>query len=377
MSKYFEITYEPPFKGLHVQAPETAIEPGYSPATQNFFFRNNELRSRPVFTTSGVPPAPNGTVAFIASFFDATAMMHTVALTSTALYQLTPLNAWVSLLGGVTGSGPTPFQTFANRIVWSSLLSTAPNIYYWDGIATSPGTAQTTITGGPNNFGAAFLTETNNSILAAYTSEQATPGGAITTFSNRIRWSGNGLNLNAVGLFDPAVNLSAGSNDFLDVPDAITGLLSIGSSVTYIFRTNGITEQSVNSSGVLPFTWNHLWGQQMGIGNVFPGLISSYGSIGMFVDYENVYQVSLYSFEPVGGTARDAIIADLQNATGTPYGGFADQVVAGYVWLTYHICIPLAGGMKEWVYDLEQKSWQPFFVSTFTPTANPSTIWID
>jgi len=194
----------------------------------------------------------------------------------------------------------------------------------------------------------------------------------LTSFPYRVRWSANGI----PNIWDPATNISAGSNDFLDVPDSITGLLTMGSSVVYIFRTNGITEQVVNATGsALPFQWNHLWGEQRGIGNVYPGTIDSYGSVGFFVDFENIYQVSVYSFEPIGGFARDSIMADIAAATGFILGGMTDQWVNGYVYLCYMLCIPVANGTKFWIYSLEDKTWVPFFVSGFSITCKPFRLW--
>lgn len=561
MSKNVELVYDA-FKGINVQSPENKIPKEFSPSTQGFWVRNNELRSAPVFESVIPFPSATSPVGAIGGFYDAAGGLHVFAivetpLTGSLLYQLgsggtwsiipfggAPITAFAIASGGtgyavgdtgiinnpagnnpnmqatytvltetggvvnsiqityggtgyvvagsvttatggsqpgsgsgltlnITSVGNSPIALggvpYAWRVFAGILYFTngAAAVGYWDGIASSWYQLNTQVTegslgsisttsldsggsgyavgdtgtfvGGNNNatyvvnsiggggavatysltnlgsgytangslpvatmdggsqpgsgsgftifitgvtstpvigsVGAAFLAESNNSLLLLNTTEQTGPT-AIQTYSQRERWSANGL----PNVWDPNVNISAGSNDFLDVPDAITGALTMGSSVVYIFRTNGITEQTVNGSGSLPYTWNHLWGEQHGIGNVYPYTIDSYGSVGFFVDFENVYQVSVYSFEPIGGTARDAIMADLANTNaGQPIGGVCDQLVNGVVYLTYMLCIPFGSGpnigTKIWKYSLEDKTWTPDFVSGFIATSRPFRVW--
>lgn len=144
MSKNVEIVYAD-FKGLHVEAPENKIPPEYSPNTQNFFVRNNELRSRPTFHT--ILPAPSGPhpVLGTAGFFDATGQLHTVAicpqtslLFENQIYQLTPANTWQPVPLGGSVSLPvlnaiTPVQW---RVYGSVLYFCNGTVYvgFWDGI---------------------------------------------------------------------------------------------------------------------------------------------------------------------------------------------------------------------------------------------------
>lgn len=228
------------------------------------------------------------------------------------------------------------------------------------------------------SIGGLFMYELNDSIQIANTVEvvplsanSASAATQIQNFPYRVRWSANGI----PNVWDPTVNTTAGYDDLLEVPDSITGVLAIGSQVAYIFRTNGITEQTVTGSAVNPFNFNHLWASKRGIGNVFINSVAAYGSVGFFISSVNIYQVSIYSFEEIGGGARDSIIADLYSATGTVAATVVDQYIGGYVYLTYKLCIPLGSFMRVYSYSLEDKSWEPEDFSSVNPTCAPAFVW--
>ena len=190
------------------------------------------------------------------------------------------------------------------------------------------------------------------------------------TFLQRLRWSPSGI----TSIWDPTVNIGAGYVDFLEVPDFITGFMSIGNKTGFVFRQNGITEMTAVSSGTAPFDFNHLWASERGIGNIFPFTIANYGPIGMFISAEDVYNLSLAGFKRVGGVARNGIIKDLANATSTPVATLFPRFSNGYAYLVYYLAIPLGRDTKIWMYSLDDDSWVNWLNTNIIITGRPTLV---
>src|SRR5262249_49938875 len=161
----------------------------------------------------------------------------------------------------------------------------------------------------------------------------------------------NGLPLQ----WDPTQNTSAGFNAFLDVPDLITGMLTMGVA-GYLFRTNGITQFAPTGSAITPFQFNHMWASDHGIGNVLPFSIAQYGPTACFIADDNIYALNVTSAKQIGGDARDSIMADLAAATATPFAQVVPKLKAGYIYMTYRIYIPMSGFVREYSYSFEDKN---------------------
>ncbi len=180
-------------------------------------------------------------------------------------------------------------------------------------------------------------------------------GGA---FPQRIRWSPSGIPT----IWDPNVNIGAGFNDELDVPDGILGAITVGTTA-FILRSNGITEVTSTGIGINPFNFNHLWASERGIGNIYPYGYASYGPLGIFISSDDIYNVSLGGFKRIGGVARDAIYNDLYANIGLPIASIVPYYQLNYVYNHYKLCIPQKNGVKIWNYSIEDDSWQPEFKS--------------
>lgn len=412
MSKPFNVVYSPdnwsapaggvatqwttPFGGLHVQAPDNTIGPQYSPALSNVILRNSEIRTRPQFRQAFGGPDGTAPVLAVGSFLSKQQILHTFAVTGRGLFQL-KTNA-IDEMG--RGNNPWSFvgPSLAQNNVPVSWASYAGILYYanfnnlwaWDG--AFEGVLGIAFTGpslnvGPPFFtiGAIFVAELDNHILLAYVYE--TLGGVTTILPNRIRWSNNGFNpTNAAGVFggnvgtagatfDPTINVNAGLNDFLDVPDIITGVMTLG-RVGYIFRQNGITELTATGRGIAPFDFNHLWASQHGIGNVYPFSIAQYGNMGIFISFEQIYQITTGGLNAIGAGARDAIMADIANAVGPPKASLDRGFTLGYTYLHYHLRIPQAGGTKSYVFSVEDNNWTTWFTTGVWPTGMSNECWI-
>jgi hypothetical protein len=401
-----EYTFAPPL-GLHVQAPENLIPDTASPSMSGVQLRNSELRSMPPFVLKFPSPDPINPFLGQFSFIDLNAVAHTVAWTSRGLWQLAgnnpPLASSWSILGGPAPnpSNPMAYRAFANVLYYTN---GAPFMASWDGTTQAP-TSTTTfgdasiaasvagiskadsptiIAGstGPLAIGALFLAELDNHIILANvtvldqlgvnaaTSGAITPAGVIFNFPQRIWWSANGL----PNVWDFAANTNAGENDFLDVPDQITGIITIGTA-GYIFRSNGITQFIPTGNGIVPFQFDHLWASDHGVGNIYPWSITSYGAFACFVSAEQIYQMGVNSFSDIGGTARDAIMADLSQASGTPVGSIVPTEASGIVYLTYRISIPLTTFTRHYIYSFEGKYWEIRDTAGFLITGREEEIW--
>jgi len=238
----------------------------------------------------------------------------------------------------------------------------------------------------PTLIGGIFIAELANHLIIANVTESTSSGSSSVNYPNRIRWSNTGFNPNLNGTFganlgtigatfDPNITLTAGLNDLLDVPDLITGLMTVG-QMGYIFRQNGITEFSPTGNGLAPFDFNHLWASQNGIGNVYPFTIAQYGNIGIFVAYDNVYMVQGQTVAAIGGGARDAIVSDLANATGSPKASIDRGFSLGYTYLVYHLRIPLANSMRSYVFSMEDNNWTVWTETGVWPTGISNECWV-
>lgn len=355
---YFERTYTGPFKGINSNLPENMIDPSYSPSFSNFILKNGEIRTRPR-QSFGIPGTPDGgTMSFLSSFLDSNGVVHTVTTTSNGLWQLNPSwrtnpkRAW-NLVGPFTiQPGPTipvSHWTFLNKFYWTN---GGINLWFWDGITSGFNSVGPVTTGPPAvTAGAFYLGELGARLILLNTVEGR--GLVTTNFPQRVRWSPSGL----PSIWDPTVNIGAGFNDEIDVPDGITGFLTIGRT-GFIFRVNGVTEINLNGSGTNPFDFNHLWASDRGIGNIYPYSIAGYGPIGMFISNEEIYLLSLGGFKKIGGVARDSVMNDLAVATSTPVATIFPYYQRNYIYTTYMITIPMGHGSIVWTYSIEDESWQ-------------------
>ena len=420
MGQPFEVVYSPttwnapqggtptsfsaPYGGLNTLAPPNIISPAETPAMSNFMFRNKELRSRPNFRS--YLPSPDGNpILGVGSFLSKNLVWHTFAFTVNGLYQLIAgaqglvaqgLTPWARV-GGPTLAG----NTFVRWRVFQNVLYYTNNnghVSAWDGAALSPITDVAFLGAGSTGLppatttliGAQYIGELDNHLMLAYTSETPiTAGvvGATGSFPQRLRWSNSGFspfdasgnfgpNLGTAGAtFDANVFVNAGQNDFIDVPDILTGIMFIG-RVGYLIRQNGITEISPTGNGTAPFDFNHLWASEQGIGNVYSATVAQYGDRGIFISTDNVYLLSTSQLSAIGGGARDAIMADLAATNQPPTAVIVPAMTLGYTYLVYMLYIQLPNGnTRVYVYSIEDGNWAVWTISD-SIIGIPSKCWI-
>lgn len=378
-TQQIKLTYmgKPLYKGVDLSVPETDIDTASTPFVDNMILRRGELRSRYPFTPT--MPAPNDGTATrgLTCFFDINAVMHTVAITRLGIYQLS--NNWQSIVAGgqnpwlilVNFGSEQPDAQYAMTVLQTNLFFTngGSNIFKWNGLTNTVQTLDGLADG--TSFSAFYLMELGAKIICAYTIE--TKAGITNIFPYRVRWTNTPPAANTP--FDPTVNLGAGLNDELDVPDTITGIMPLGRT-GYIYRNNGITEMIPNSSGN-GFDFDHLWASDRGIGNVLPQSLAGYGPMHIFIAGDNAYQLTPNSFTAIGGLAFNAIAKDLGMAYGVisatiiPY--FSRAVPYSVYWLT----IPLINDtVAHWLYDINEQSWTRWTNNRKSFTCKPRLVYV-
>lgn len=266
--------------------------------------------------------------------------------------KVSPHPVWNAAVGG---------STTDNNITWVNNGRPAPSSGALFSVAMVDVTKGITA-------GGLFLIELNSQLLLLNTIEGNASGRQ--QFPQRVRWCPSGIPT----IWDPNINIGAGFNDEIDVPDAITGAFTVGTT-GFILRSNGITEVMTNgSSGQNPFIFNHLWASERGIGNILPFGYSSFGPLGIFISVDDVYSVSLGGFKRVGGVARNAIYTDIAKATLPPVGTIVPYYQNNYVYNHYRLSIPVGNDSITWIYSIEDDSWQKDVKRNVNVTAN--TKWV-
>jgi hypothetical protein len=360
-----EISYKGQFDGINSQAPENIIPPTHQSFIKNFLLRNKQLVSFPRFKKTFAYPQENHPLRMIQSFLDTNNVTHTVGLTAHNAYQLNYIAAdkgqperWVwNQIGSFDGLD----QFYANAVYLNKLYFTTvkPGLFYWDGITNNIQEATNYTLGNAYDntkpiYGGQFLGELANHLILLNTVEKdpAISAGTQQNYTQRMRWSATGL----PNVWNPAVNPNAGFNDMLDVPDSITGFVTIG-KYGYIFRTNGISQVVPTGLGARPFQWDHMWASNQGIGNIFSSSIASYGAIAGFVSTEQIYLLTLSGMQPIGGGARDAILTDLATSIASPFGSLVPAYRSKFVFVNYSLTIIQNNKTVLWIYNVEENSW--------------------
>ena len=373
---YTEITFESPLRGLNVQMPENKMDRGFSPLMENFYIRNQELLSFPALKRISSFPDDGTSCRGMFSFVDTNNLYHTVAVTEVGFYQFvsalantgrTNYGKWVlvDMLKAQGSSEAVTFWAFDGVLYFCNGSS---YLYSWTGLGSAGisvvATISTPSAGTP--VGAFFLSELDSHLIMLATNE----GGVI--YPRRFRWSA----ADAPTIWDPTVNTDAGYVDAIDVPDIITGFFTIG-LVGYILRSNGITEVVPTGSGINPFDFDHLWASSRGIGNVIMSSAAQYGNTGIFVATDNIYQLSGQAPTPIGGMARDAIMADLAVATDTIMGSITPTLANGFVFYSYFLSIPQGSGSVIYIYSLEDNTWVKKRFKSGAMTCKPHMVMVN
>ena len=370
-----KFTYQGPWAGVDTSLPETDIQPNSSPFISNCILRTGELRSRMPFTPLFAAPNDGTAVRSLTCMLDVNAVVHTIAISQLAIYQLSAnwpdmlrrgTNPWLVLANFSSAQADSPF---ALAILQAQLYFTNGGnaIFNWNGLTNTIQNIASLADG--TVFGAFYLMELNSKLVAAYISE--TKNGVTNSFPYRVRWTASAQPT----AWDVTTNIAAGFTDMFDVSDIITGMLPIGRT-GYIYRTNGITEMIPNSSGG-GFDFDHLWASDRGIGNILPQSIAGFGPMNIFVSGDEIYQITPSGLNGIGKVSLNAIKSDLANAAGTVMGTIVPYMAQDYVYTVYMLIIPFDDqSAAMWLYDIKEQSWTRWRTTNKTFTCKPRYVYL-
>ncbi|KKK61435.1 hypothetical protein LCGC14_3014360 [marine sediment metagenome] len=196
--------------------------------------------------------------------------------------------------------------------------------------------------------GARFLAVVGTYLFMAYLRE-----GSID-LPTTVRWSASG---------DPNSysQTSSGVNQLIEVPDEITGVVSVGRSL-FIARTNGVTVVTPTGIGIAPLAFENFSTEPEGVGNKYPYTLAAYGNrYVLFVSDDNVYEMTLPTVVPIGGANKREIFKDIAATNGIITGRIVPNLGVDFDFLSYWLTIPKAGGASTtWVLNLENRAWSKF-----------------
>lgn len=273
----FEVVYNGPWKGIDVSMPENFIPKEATPNCQNFIMKNGELRTRPKIYPYIPGPPDNSPISMFDTFIDANNIVHTVAITSTGLWQLNR-NWQVALSSRQLGKiwskvGTYPVQPgsllpvlsyiFLNKIYWTN---GGGNLWVWDGI-TSIGKLSQWQKATKYYVGNQIQDTNGNWQVCTQAGISQTPGppGWVATIGTvlidgTVQWTESGKPLLASGGIQSVA--------MVDATNGVTaGGLFIGELGSHLILLNTI-EQQINGQGQQNFTQRMRWSPS-GIPNIW------------------------------------------------------------------------------------------------------------
>jgi hypothetical protein len=341
------VKYTGPWKGLNTDNPENSIDAHEAAQCDNFILRGGEIISAPRLSQCSQGLQYQSEICRgITSFLDENNLWHTMAFSDVSAYQLSNTRQWKFLSKlPIRGGGSSAFAVLITKMF---MVNYSPFLYSWGGITNTLGVEYAGI-------GAKYIVELDSRLLLLNTVEVV--NGSVQYFEQRIRATPSGV----TNVFSPSDSggLATGAwfVDMLDCPDVIMGCITVGASA-YILRTNGISQLTpLSTSGNNPFTINHMWASERGMGNIYAQACAQYGSIGIFVSTEDVYQLSPSGFNSIAPTVRYKLLSDLSNATFTPMGAIIPQLAQGFVYPMYVLSIPTGNNTVLWCYAINEQQW--------------------
>jgi hypothetical protein len=303
--KLFQVDYQAPFGGIDTTAFASAIEPKNFAALATALVNANQLSPvgwseliiQSIADTDSflgyIPVVESSTIGYIIT------MTSVIVVASDGAGGLT-FTTVTSYAPAVTTYGYFSYVVIDNLLIWTT--QTWNEIWSYD--ITTGVIARLT-----NYVGGGFLGVVNNQLINL---------GGVSALDGevpyRISWSAPGQ----YGQFLPydvssgLGNYAAGFNDLPSTSDVLVGIITVG-TVAYLFRSQGITQMSPTGNGIQPFSFNHLWASQLGIGTVLPDTISQYAGAGAFIADSGIYSLGISGLTDITGQARELIFNVINN----------------------------------------------------------------
>jgi len=346
-----------PFKGIVDNQPRPTKDPKAWDDLFNMFVYEGRLITRPRLNNWG--NTPDGAVTrLMQQYTDLLGHKHNLVLTTKTAYAVTSGPTYNTLtipygIPDLSGTSlPYGYAIINGRVYFSNGSKSG---FYADG---SDSLQDPFASSGSSAFGWRFAAVLGNHLVTCNTTEPPFGTEGSTNYQSRVRWSASG---------DPndwtvGAGSTAGFEDLLEVPDAITGIATLGRS-GYIFRTNGITLMTPTGVGVSPFQFDQVTNSPQGVGNFYPYSLATYGNVCAFVSNEEIYAFDGSSFSPIGAEAKKLIFADIGNTSDTSiYGFVVPKLGAGFPFLSYWLSLPSSvnGTAITWIYSWASQAWQRF-----------------
>jgi len=352
------------------------------------------MRTRPRLNAFSASP-DSQIVWNMIPFTDILGNLHDLVLTTTHAYMLTPGPIWNGPLGfpawdttvaylandqvssggstyialddntgNAPASSPTHWQLlnpspFATATPYGYAISQG-RVYFSNG--TSPGTysdGEATLKSMRHPGAFKYCGVLASHMVTANTTEPA-PGVAHSNrFPFRVRWSNVG---DATSWVESAES-SAGHEDLLEVPDVITGYMTLVRT-GFVSHPHGFTIMTPTGLGTKPFQFDPLQDAPKGVGVYYPPSLDVFGSIAAFASEQDIYIFDGSSFMPIGGDMKTRIFTDIQSASSDSIvGSIVARFNTAWPMLSYWLSIPAAKADQlpiTWVYHWDSQSWSRF-----------------
>lgn len=335
-----------PFKGVVSDLPTPGDLQAFDDVN-NFLCRKGRIQTRPRLNAFGAPP-DGALVRYIGTFQDADNNYHTLVLTTQNAYMITAGPVWhllINPVGTLAGTAlPYGLEKLISRVYFSN--GSAPVLY-------SDGETSLKVAGDVPG-AARFMAQNTDHLILAYTTEPSPLSPGALDFPRRVRWSASGN----PDEWDPGVDFTAGFADQEEVPDVITGLLTLGRN-TYIFHEAGVIIMYPTGNGVIPYAFEDYILGPAGFGNMYPYALASAGAFGISISFNEIWKFSGNSIDPIGLGNKKRIFDDLQQSTLTGVTGRCIPALGqGFDYSSYWLSIP--GPNVTWIYSFDDGNWQRF-----------------
>lgn len=327
-SKLFQVDYQAPFGGLDSTAYASAIDPHNFAAMKNGYIEDNVLKSIGYSFIQQSDVLAGNIICYVPLANPAGIAFSVIGyiITDTTVYRVVGSAPNILTINSVGAYTPAQVGAsfFGHYIVIDDIQSGSPAIYWTSGgwhEIWGMDTVTNTIGMATSYVGGGVLGLLNNQLMNFGGVSQL--DGPVP---NRISWSAPGQYSQFVpyDVGSGTGNYSAGFNDLPSTSDILTGFAAIG-TVGYLFRNQGITQINPTGNGIQPFSFNHLWASELGIGSPFYYTIAQYGAMVGFVSDSGIYTLGLTGLVEIGQKAR-TYIYNLLNLEGANFSAGLDLI---------------------------------------------------
>lgn len=362
-SNRFDAVYEHPYGGVSSAADAADIQPNEFVAGNGLVIKNGRLCVC-AWNNINTINYTDGTGGFLDYWLDS--LIRTVFTVGTTLIAVSNIGqAYIynsatdrfvldQVLTGATG--------FPNLDCWQVIGGV---VYFFDFNNGASYVYTPTVSFVVNNtyVGGKYCTEILGYLITANTN-QPTDSPAIKT--NRFNWSSP----YAYGVWDAAIDRTAGYINISDAQDQITGCFAMG-NVAYIIREQGLTQLSPTGIGTQPFDPLPMWASEFGLGCTYPATFAQYGNMAAWVNDNNIYAFFAGAMpQGIAGGAKAAIFQDINAHEGDTTwsvnlsGSLSNSGPTNKVpELLYTICIVSSQGTTGiisavfWTYNVSNSTW--------------------